>query len=171
MMTGAKIVLDTGMDAARAGLAGLAGVEWMMSLPQRRGAYASHPAGTALPGRLPADGGAGLVAVAFGDMEVPTADHVVVPVRWEPVEPGDEYTVRLDGSLTLAPATEEGHCALTLTGICQVLPGTVTAAGREQVRLEFMEASLEFVTSVARDLTSATGPGPEHDGLGPSWAW
>ncbi len=170
MMTGAKITLDTGMDTVRDKLADLAGVDWMMSLPQRRAAYAAHPAGHGRPG-LYADGGAGLVAVAFGDLEVPAADHVVVPVRWEPVEPGDEFTVRLDGSLTLAPAAEPGRSALTLAGICQVFPSALTARGHEQVRLEFMEASLEFVTSVARDLVGAAGPGPEHDGLGPSWAW
>jgi hypothetical protein len=170
MMTGAKIVLNAGMDAVRAGLTDLAGAEWVMSLPQRRGAYARHPAGHGRPGMC-ADGGAGLVAVAFGDLEVPAADHLVVPVCWEPVEPGDGFTVRLEGSLTLAPASEQGRSALTLTGICQVLPSTVTAVGRERVRLEFKEASLEFVTSVARDLTGDGCPDPEHDGLGPSWAW
>jgi hypothetical protein len=170
MMTGAKIVLDTGMDAARDGLADLAGVSWMMSLPQRHAAYAGHPAGRGRPG-LRADGGAGLVAVMFGDIEAPAADHIVLPVCWEPVEPGDELTVQLHGSITLAPAAGQGHSALTLTGIYQVPPGALTSAGREQVRLEFMEASREFVTSVARDVIRAAGPGQEHDRIGPSWAW
>ena len=169
-MTGAKIILETGMDAARDGLADLAGVNWMMSLPLRQAAYAGHPAGRMPPG-LCADGGAGLVAVVFGDVAAPAADHVVLPVCWEPVEPSDEFTVQLHGSITLAPAAEQGHCALTLAGICQVPPGALTANVREQVRLEFMEASREFITSVARDVTRAAGPGPEHDLLGPSWAW
>ena len=165
-MTGAKIILETGMDAARDGLADLAGVNWMMSLPLRQAAYAGR-----MPPGLCADGGAGLVAVVFGDVAAPAADHVVLPVCWEPVEPGDEITVQLHGSITLAPAVEQGHCALTLAGICQVPPGALTANVREQVRLEFMEASREFITSVARDVTRAAGPGPEHDLLGPSWAW
>jgi len=37
----------------------------------------------------------------------------------------------------------------------------VTPGGREQARLEFMERSREFITSVARDVTRAAGPGPE----------
>lgn len=169
-MTGAKIIVDTGMDAARHGLADLAGVNWMMSLPQRQAAYAGHPAGRGRPG-LSADGGAGLVAVVFGNIAAPAPDRIVLSVCWEPVEPGDEFTVQLHGSINLAPAAERGHCALTLTGICQVPPGALTADGREQVRLELMEASREFITSVARDVTRAAGPGPEHDLLGPSWAW
>jgi hypothetical protein len=53
-------------------------------------------------------------------------------------------------------------------------PGALNADGREQARLDFMEASREFITSVARDMTRAMGnaPGPEPDGLiGPTWAW
>jgi hypothetical protein len=170
MMTGAKIMLDTVMDAARDGLADLAGVNWMMSLPQRQAAYAGHPAGCGRPG-LCADGGAGLVAVMFGDIAAPAADRLVLPVFWEPVEPGDELTVALHGSITLAPAAEQRRSALTLTGVCQVPPCALTPDGREQVRLEFMEASREFITSVARDVTRFAGPGPEHSLLGPSWAW
>ena len=170
MMTGAKIVLNTEMDAARDGLADLAGVSWMMSLPQRQAAYAAHPAGRGRPG-LRADGGAGLVAVMFGDIAAPAPDHIVLPVRWEPAEPGDEFTVQLHGTITLAPAAEPGHSALTLTGVCPVPPSALTPHGREQVRLEFTEAAREFITSVARDITRAAGPGPDPDLLGPSWAW
>jgi hypothetical protein len=170
MMTGAKIILDTGMDAARDGLVGLAGISWMMSLPQRQAAYAGPPAGRGQPG-LCADGGAGLIAVTFGDLEAPAPDHVVLPVCWEPAEPGDEFTVRLHGSIILAPAAEHGRSALTLTGVCPVPPGALTPDGREQVRLEFMEASREFITGVARDVARAAGPGPGEDLLGPSWAW
>jgi len=170
MMTGAKIILDTGMDAARDGLAGMAGISWMMSMPQRQAAYAADPAGRGRPG-LCADGGPGLVAVMFGDIDAPAPDHVVLPVCWEPVEPGDESTVQLRGSITLAPAAKHGHSALTLTGVCPVPPGALTADGREQVRLEFIAASREFVTGVARDVTRAAGTGPGDDLLGPSWAW
>jgi hypothetical protein len=169
MMTGAKIMLGIGMNAAGDGLADLAGMNWMMSLPQRQAAYTGHPAGRRRSG-LYADGGAGLVAVMFGDITAPAADRLVLPVCWEPVEPGDEFTVQLHGSITLAPAVEHGHSALTLAGVCPVPPGALTPDGREQVRLEFMEASREFITSVARDVTRA-GAGPGHDLLGPSWAW
>jgi hypothetical protein len=34
-----------------------------------------------------------------------------------------------------------------------------------------MEASREFITSVARDIFRPAGPGPEQDLTGPSWAW
>ncbi len=144
MMTGAKIILNTGMDAARDKLAGLAGGSWMMSLPQRRAAYASHPAGRGKPG-LRADGGAGLVAVMFGDLATPAPDRVVLRVTWEPVEPGDEFTVQLDGSITLAPAMEHGHSALTLTGACPMPAGALTAGARQRVTAELMDASREFI--------------------------
>ena len=170
MMTGAKIILNTGMDAARDNLAGLAGASWMMSLPQRRAAYAQHPAGRGKPG-LRAEGGSGLVAVMFGDMATPAPDRVVLPVTWEPVEPGGEFTVQLDGNITLAPATEQGHSALTLTGACPMPPGALTAGARQHVRAELMDASREFITSVARDIIHTAGPGPEQDLTGPSWAW
>ena len=122
MMTGAKIILRTGIDAPRDGLASLAGVSWMMSLPQRRAAYSGHPAGRGRPG-MAADGGAGLVAVTFGIMTVPAADHIVLPVGWEPVEPGDEFTVQLEGSVILAPAATQGYSALTLSGVCRAYRG------------------------------------------------
>ena len=135
----------------------LAGGSWMMSLPQRRAAYASHPAGRGKPG-LRADGGAGLVAVMFGDLATPAPDRVVLRVTWEPVEPGDEFTVQLDGSITLAPATEHGHSALTLTGACPMPAGALTAGARQRVTAELMDASREFITSVARDLVHTAGP-------------
>jgi hypothetical protein len=166
MMTGAKIILYTGMDVARDRLAGLAGASWMMSLPQRRAAYSGHPAGRGRPGMAP-DGGAGLIAVTFGGMTVPAADHVVLPVGWEPVEPGDEFTVQLAGNIVLAPAAAPGRTALTLSGACQVPPGALTPGGCDQVRLELIEASREFITSVARDISPDAGSGS----LGQSWAW
>ena len=173
MMTGAKVILSIGMDAARDKLAGLAGASWMMSLPQRRAAFAAHPAGK---GRQVAHrgGATGLVAVMFGLLAEPAADRVVLPVTWEPVAPGDEFNVQLDGTITLAPAAEHGSVALTLAGFYRMPPGALTADGREQARLDFMEASREFITSVARDVTRAMGnaPGPERDGLTwPTWAW
>jgi hypothetical protein len=173
MMTGAKVVLATEMDAARDQLAGLAGTSWMMTLPRRRAAFAAHPAGKGRQVPHP-DGGAGLVAVMFGPLATPAADRVVLPVTWEPVAPGDEFTVRLDGNITLAPAAEQGHVALTLAGFCQIARGTLTADVRERVTLELKEASREFITSVARDVTDALGtaaPGPDQDLIGPSWAW
>ena len=170
MMTGAKIILDTGMDAVRDGLAGLVRASWMMSLPLRQAAYCGHPAGRGRPG-LAADGGAGLVAVTFGDMLGPAPDRMVLPVRWEPVEPGDELTVEWHGSITLAPAATRERSALTLAGFCQAPSGALIPDGRQQVRLELMEASREFITTVARDVTRAGGLCPERDLLGPVWAW
>lgn len=172
-MTGAKVILATGLDAARDRLAALAGASWMMSLPQRRAAFAAHPAGKGRPWPQP-DRGTGLVAVMFGPLAAPAADRVVLPVTWEPVESGDEFTVQLDGNITLAPAAEHGHVALTLAGFCRTPPGALTADGREQATLELSEASRDFITSVAHDVTRALGDvaGPEREDLiGPSWAW
>jgi len=166
MMTGAKIILRTEIDAARDGLAGLAGVSWVMSLPQRRAAYRGHPAGRGRPG-IVADGGAGLVAVTFGVMTAPAADHIVLPVGWEPVEPDDKFSVQLKGSIILAPATTPGHSALTLSGVCQVPEAALTAGGCDQVRLELTETAREFIVGVARDITGDAGTGC----LGQSWAW
>jgi hypothetical protein len=170
MMTGAKIILDTGMDAARNGLAGLAGAGWIMSLPQRQATYTGHPAGRGRPCR-PADGGAGLVAVTFGSAAAQAPDRVVLPVYWEPVEPDDEFTGQLVGTIILAPAATSGHCALTLTGACQPPPDAWPADRRERTRVELLEACREFITSVARDVTGAAGPGPDQGPPGPVWVW
>ncbi len=166
MLTGAKIILHLGMDAARAGLAGLAGASWMMSLPQRRAAYGWHPAGRGRPG-MAGGGGAGLIAVTFGDLAAPAADHVVLPVCWESVEPDDKFAIQLKGSIVLAPAAEEGCSALTLSGFGRVPPDALTPVGRDQVCPELIEASRDFIISVARDISSDGGSGS----LGQSWSW
>jgi hypothetical protein len=166
MMTGAKIILRTGIDAPRDRLAGLAGVSWMMSLPQRRAAYSLHPAGRGRPGRA-AHGGAGLVAVTFGIMSVPAADHIVLPVEWEPVEPGDEFAIQLEGSVILAPAATRGYSALTLSGAGRLPEASLTPDGRGRARPALIEAAREFITGVARDITRDAGSGC----LGQSWAW
>jgi hypothetical protein len=166
MMTGAKIILHTGMDAACVGLASLAGASWMMSLPQRQAAWNGHPAGRGRPG-MAADGGAGLIAVTFGEITAPAADHVVLPVEWEPVEPDNEFTLQLTGTIVLAPGTAQGCSALTLSGACQMPPAALTPDGGDQVRLELIEVAREFITSVARDIT----PGAGSRSLGQSWAW
>jgi hypothetical protein len=166
MMTGAKIIMRTEINAARDGLAGLAGASWMMSPPQRRAAYGGHPAGRGRPG-INADGGAGLIAVTFGIMTVPAADHIVLPVGWEPVEPGDEFTLQLEGSIVLAPAATQGHSALTLSGVCPVPRAVLALDACDQLRLELIETAREFITGVARDITRDAGSGC----LGQSWAW
>ena len=84
-IAGARIVLDAGLDAARDGLAGLAGASWMMSLPRRRAAYHGHPAGRGRRGPSD-DGGARLVAVTFGSVTATAADQIILPFGWEPVE-------------------------------------------------------------------------------------
>jgi hypothetical protein len=170
MIAGARIVLNARLDAARDGLSGLAGASWMMSLPQRRAAYNGHPAGRGRPGPS-ADGGTRLVAVTFGSVTTPAADQIILPFRWEPVEPGDELTVQLSGSITLAHAVARGHSALTMAGICQIPSGALAPDDFEQARLELMDASREFITSVARDVNRAAGSGPEPGPLGPAWAW
>ena len=170
MITGAKIILDIGMDAVRDGLADLAGASWIMSLPLRRAAYRGHPAGRGRPSRA-ADGGAWLVAVTFGNLDNPAPDRMVLPVRWEVVEPGDDLAVDLNGSITLDPATARERSALSLAAFCQAPPGALTPDGREQAEPELIEASREFITSVARDVTRAAGLDPERDLLGPTWAW
>jgi hypothetical protein len=170
MMTGAKVIMNAGMDAARDGLAALAGTSWLMCVPRLRAGYSGHPAGQGRPGP-PADSGARLVAVTFGDMATPAADRVVLPVRWEPVEPGDKLAVELNGSITLAPAADLARSALTLAGFSQEAPGALALDVRAQPRPQLMEASRELLVSVARDVTRAAGLDPEHDPLGPTWAW
>jgi hypothetical protein len=170
MIAGARIVLNAGLDAARDGLAGLTGTSWMMSMSQRRTAYHGHPAGRGRPG-MSADGGTRLVAVTFGSLTTPAADQMILPFRWEPVEPGDELTFQLSGSITLSRAVACGHSALTMAGICQISSGVLSPDDFEQVRLELMEASREFITSVARDVNRAAGSGAEPGPLAPAWAW
>ena len=108
-----------------------------------------------------------MIAVTFGDVTAPAADHIVLPVSWEPVEPDDEFTVQLTGSITLAPATEQGCSALTLSGACEVPPRALTPVGCDQARLELTEAAREFIISVARDVL----PGGQSGALGQCWAW
>jgi hypothetical protein len=170
MMTGAKVVLDTGMEAARDGLAGLAGASWIMSLPQRQAAYTGHPAGRGRPG-LPVGGRARLVAVTFGTTAAPAPDRIVLPVYWEPVEPGDDPTLELVGTIILAAAATAGQTALTMTAACQPPPGAWPRDRCERARAELLEACREFITSVACDVTAAAGPGPGQDPPGPVWAW
>lgn len=163
-MTGAEIMLETGMQAARDGLADLAGSTWIMSLPQRQAAYHGHPAGRGRPG-LPADEGTGLVAVTFGNRAVLAQECVILSVRWEPMEPGDEFTVLLDGSVTLAPAAAPEQSVMTLTGTCETRAGAMTPDACEQLSRELSEASREFITNVADDVTHAAGSGPERGQL------
>jgi len=164
-MTGAKVILETGLQDARDGLIDLAGATWMMSLPQRQAAYRDHPAGRARPG-LSADDGTGLVAVTFGDSAILAADRVILSVRWEPVEPGGARAVLLDGSIVLSAAAARDQGMLTLSGTCEMPTGALTPVAYEQVRRELDEASLKFITSVADSVIDAAGAGPEH-GPGP----
>jgi len=170
MIAGARIVLDARLDAARDGLAGLAGASWMMSLPRRPSAYHEHPAGRGRRGSSD-HRGARLVAVTFGSVTAPAADQLILPFRWEPAEPDGGLTVQLSGSITLARAVACGHSALSLAGICQIPSGALAPDDFERVRLELMEASREFITAVARDVSRAAGSGSEPGPAGPAWAW
>lgn len=156
MRIGAKIMLNTGIDTARAGLAGLAGSGWMMNLPQRQEAYCGHPAGHARPG-LPGNGGPGRVAVTFGKPAA-SAGSGTVPVQWETVEPSDKFTVLLDADITLAPAAEQGHSTLTLAGFCRLPEGTLTADSYEQARAQVIEAAPAFISSVAATAACSAAP-------------
>jgi hypothetical protein len=142
----------------------------MMSLPQRRAAYHGHPAGRARRGQS-ADGEARLVAVTFGNVTTATAGQIILPFCWEPVEPRNEPTAALSGSITLARAVACGHSGLTVAAICRIPSGALHPDDFEQVRLELIEASREFITSVARDVNRAAGAGQEPGPVGPSWAW
>jgi hypothetical protein len=170
MIAGARIVLDARMDAARGGLAGLAEACWIMSLPKRNAAYGGHPAGRGRPGRS-ADGRGRLVAVTFGSIATPAVNRVTLPFRWEPVASGVDVIGALNGSITLAPAVARRYSALTLAGNCQIPPGALTADGREQARLELMEASREFITSVGCGVARAAGAGPGPRQPCSAWAW
>src|SRR5262249_19705720 len=104
MMIGAKTILYIGLDAARDGLARLAGDGWLLGVP-RHDVRGGHPAGTARPGFAgtgsAGTGGAGLIAVTFGTLTAPTESSAALPVRWESLEPGDNFTVLLDADITL----------------------------------------------------------------------
>jgi hypothetical protein len=160
MIIGAKITLNVGLNDARDGLASLAGTSEMMSLPCPD-PHPGHPAGRAPPG-LP-------VAVTFGTMAV-SADSLVLPVRWESAEPGDEFTVLLDADVTLAPDAGEGRSTLTLAGVCRLPPGTLTSGGYELARMQVIEAARESITSIAGTVTRSAARGQEHP-CGQAWSW
>jgi len=166
MLVCAKIMLPTGVDAARDGLAGLASHTWMMSLP-RQEAYGGHPAGRARPGHT-APGGSGLVAVVFGNM---AASRALLPARWESLEPGDEFSVLLDGDITLAAVSGQAQGMLTLSGVCRLIPATLIACGCEQARMQLIEATRAFITIVGNIVTCSAAPGPDQPPTGPAWSW
>lgn len=127
-MIGAKILLATGVDAAREGLAGLAGNTWMLTLPHGRACRDAHPAGSALP-RPPGGGRVESVAVMFGDLAEGDGLAAVLPVRWESLEPGDEFTVLLDADIAVASVCGHDYGVLTLTGVCRLSTSLNSAAG------------------------------------------
>jgi hypothetical protein len=112
-------------------LAELAESGWIMSLPQQQEAYCGHSAGhpTGHPARHPrpglpgSGGGPALVAVTFGKPAASAGPGTLLPVQWESVEPGDGFTVLLDGDITLAPVAGKTHSTPTLAGFCR-LPET-----------------------------------------------
>jgi hypothetical protein len=178
MRIGAKIMLNTGIDATRDELASLAGSGWMINLPQRQEAYrgraaghpSGHPAGRARPG-LARDGGPGPVAVTFGQPAASAGSGTVLPVQWESVEPGDEFTVLLDGDITLAAADGQANSILTLAGFCRLPDRTLTADGYQQARAQVIEAARAFITSLAATVTRSAGPGGEEQQPGTAWSW
>ena len=151
----------------------------MINLPQRKEAYrghcaghpSGHPAGRARPGLPGNGGGPGPVAVTFGKPAPCAGSGAVLPVQWESVEPGDEFTVLLDADITLAPAAEKAHSTLTLAGFCRLPDGTLTAGGYEQAKAQVIEAARDFVTSVAATVTCSADPGGEQEPPGSAWSW
>ena len=117
---GAKIMLHTGLDAAR-GLVGLTDTCWMMSLPPQ-GPRGAHPAGRSRPTAPRSGSWPGLVAVTFGTPPAASGSAGSLPVHWESVEPGDAPTVLLSGDITAVPAPGQGLASLALAGCCQLLP-------------------------------------------------
>lgn len=164
-------MLNTGLDAARAGLASLADSSWMMSLPQQQAAHpCGHPAGNARPGPPGSGGGSGLVAVTFGAPAPGSAGALAV--QWESVEPCDALAVLLVGDIILgpAPAASPGQSTLVLAGLCRLLPAA--GGGDEQARVEFLkEVARSFITSVAVAVASSADPGHQPQPPGPASSW
>lgn len=175
MRIGAKIMLNTGLDAACAGLASLADSSWIMTLPQQQAAHPSgHPAGSAGPARPGIGGGTGLVAVTFGTSAAAPGSSGSLAVQWESVEPCDALAVLLVGDIILGPALAAslGQSTLVLAGFCWLLPAA--GGGNEQARVEFLkEVARSFITSVAVAVASSAGPGhqPQPPGEASSWVY
>jgi hypothetical protein len=169
MIIGAKIVLNTGVDAAREGLGGLAGGTWMLSVPRQRAARAGHPAGSAPRGPA-GPGRAGPVAVVFGDTIAARGPDVALPVRWESLEPGDEFTVLLAADITVAAVAGQETVMLTLAGVCR-LSGTLDAYPHENARTQVAEMAGVFITSVADAVTRSAAPRPDVKPAGSPWIW
>jgi hypothetical protein len=170
MRIGAKIVLDTGLDAAHDGLASLADSSWMMSLPGRAACDPEHPAGRArrrIPG---AHGGPGLVAVTFGALPTVPGSFRGLPVHWESVELADALAILLAGEITLTQGMCGGHSTLAMTGFCRLLPAT--GGSTDEARLTLLkEVAKSFITSVAVDVVTSADPGHQLVPMGPASAW
>jgi len=173
MRIGAKIMLNTGLDAARAGLASLADSSWMMTLPHRQATHPSgHPAGSTRPGLPGIGGGTGLVGVTFGAPAAAPGSSGSLAVQWESMEPCDALAVLLVGDIVLAPAASPGQSTLVLAGLCRLLPAV--GGGNEQARVEFLkEVARSFITSVAVAVANSADPGhrPQPPGPASSWAY
>lgn len=164
-------MLSTELGAARDGLARLGGNGWLMSLPQQHGGHGGHPAGSALPGCPGSRGEPCLVAVTFGQPVATAGSRLVLPVQWEQVNPGDEFTVLLDGDVTLASADGQASRMLTLAGFCRV-PGAMAAADDfELSRVQLAEGACAFITEVAGTVVPMPTPGQQRESLGPAWSW
>lgn len=173
MRIGAKIMLNTGLDAARAGLASLADSTWMMTLPQQPAAHPSgHPAGSTRPGRPGIGGGAGLVAVTFEPAAAAPGSAGSLAVQWESVEPCDGLAVLLVGDIILAPApaASPGQSMLVLAAFSRLLPAA--GGGDEQPRVEFLkEVARSFITSVAVAVAGSADAGHQPQPPGPASSW
>lgn len=164
-------MLNTGLDAARAGLASLADSTWMMTLPRQQAAHpAGHPAGSTRPGRPGVGGGTGLVAVTFEPAAAAPGSRGSLSVQWESVEPCDALAVLLVGDIILAPAASPGQSMLVLAGFSRLLP--VVDGGDEQARVEFLKGvARSFITSVAVALAGSADAGRQPQPPGPASSW
>jgi hypothetical protein len=172
MRIGAKITLNTGIGAARDGLASLAGAGWLMSLPLRQDLYHGHPAGRARSAPAISGGGPELVAVTFGTFPVPAGPGMTLSVRWEPLERSDECAVLLDGDIALAPLPGPAGSILTLAGTGRIPSAVLTEDeedGAGRATHQVIESVLEFITSTALVLAGPADPDREPPGSALSW--
>lgn len=165
MRIGATIELNADIDAAREGLTELADCGWMMGLPSRRHTHYGHPAGSALP-RTSSRGSRGLVVATFGKRAGSAGCGAVLPIRWELVGLDGEFSVLLEGEISLSPTAAPDRSTLRLAGTCR-LPARTPTTDDQDAKAQLVETVREFITSVA---VSVAGPiDPYADPPEPAW--
>jgi hypothetical protein len=96
----------------------------------------------------------------------------VLPVHWEPLEPGGALAVLLAGDITLSLAAAPWNSSLALAGCCQLVTAAEAGSSCEQARLEFIkQAAQSFITSAAVAVARSAGLGQEPLRPGPVRSW